>query len=174
MPLPIAHALVGAAIVTATLPNPSPAQNWKTLLIGSALSVSPDLDYFFETTQHRGFTHSLLFALIVGTLCFAVTRFAKIRVALACAAAFLSHGLLDYATTKTMPGVELFWPVTNQRFGLGLIDYYDLTRVDPVYFLYQNVASDLFKAGMIELLIFGPLFLSVLLLKWGFKRFSKS
>ena len=174
MPLPVAHTLLGAAIITATLPDPSPARNWKTLLIGGALSVSPDLDYFFETTQHRGFTHSLLFALIVGGLCFAVTRFANIRVAVALAAAFLSHALLDYATTKTMPGVELLWPITNQRFGLGLIDYYDLTGIDPVHFLYQNVASDLFKAGLIELLIFGPLFLCVLFVKYGFKRLSKS
>src|SRR5205085_9236339 len=118
-------------------------------------SVCPDLDYFFGTTQHRGFTHSLVFALLVSALCLAVTRFAKIRVAIAYAAAFFSHGLLDYATTKAMPGVELLWPFSNQRFGLGLIDYYDLTGVNPVYFLYSNVVADLFKAGMIELLIFG-------------------
>jgi len=174
MPLPIAHALVGASIITATLPDPSPARNWKTLLIGAALSVCPDLDYLFGTTEHRGFTHSIAFALLVSALLFAVTRFAKIRVAIAYTVAFLSHGLLDYATTKTMPGVELLWPISHQRFGLGLVDYYDLTGVNPVYFLYKDIASDLVKAGMIELSIFAPLFLCVLLVKWGLKRLSKS
>src|SRR5256885_1178615 len=100
MPLPIAHALVGASIVTAMLPDASPTHNWKPLVIGAALSVCPDLDYFLGTSLHRGFTHSLFFALLVSALCLAVTGLAKIRVAIAYAAAFFSHALLDYATTK--------------------------------------------------------------------------
>ena len=174
MPLPIAHALVGASIVALTLPDASPTRNWKPLLIGGALSVCPDLDYFFGTTWHRGFTHSLAFACAVSAVCLAAMGFAKVRVAIAYAGAFFSHGLLDYATTKAMPGVELLWPMSNRRFGLGLIDYYQITGIDPVYFLFKDVAADLLKAGMIELMIFVPVFVCALLLKWGLNRLSNS
>ncbi|HYJ47833.1 MAG TPA: metal-dependent hydrolase, partial [Pyrinomonadaceae bacterium] len=107
MPLPVAHALVGATIVTAILPAASPARNWKPLLIGAALSVCPDLDYFLDTTWHRGFTHSLALAVVFAAVCFAPAGRAKIRVAAAWSACFFSHALLDFATTKAMPGVEL-------------------------------------------------------------------
>jgi membrane-bound metal-dependent hydrolase YbcI (DUF457 family) len=174
MPLPIAHGLIGASIVAATLPAASPVRDWKLLLLGAALSVSPDLDYFLPTSQHRGVTHSLVFAAGVSLLCFAAARLMNIRIAIGCAVAVFSHGLLDFATTKMMPGVELLWPFTSRRFGLGLIDYYRLTGVDPVYFLDKDVLRDLIKMGMVELIIFLPIFLFVLSLKWSINKRSRS
>jgi membrane-bound metal-dependent hydrolase YbcI (DUF457 family) len=174
MPLPIAHGLIGASIIAATLPAASPVRNWKLLLLGAALSISPDLDYFLKTSWHRGFTHSLIFAAGVSLVCFAVARRARLKVVIGCAAALFSHGLLDYATTKTMPGVELLWPLTTRRFGLGLIDYYRVTGVDPVYFLDKDVLADLLKIGMVELIIFLPVFLFVLSLKWSINHPSRS
>jgi membrane-bound metal-dependent hydrolase YbcI (DUF457 family) len=175
MPLPIAHGLLGAAIVTAMLPDGcAPARNWKPLLLGAALASAPDLDYFLKTSQHRGFTHSIIFALIVGCACFAVRGATNIRLTIAYAAAALSHCLLDFATTKAMPGVELFWPITTRRFGLGIIDYYRLTGVDPVHFLSQDVSADLLKMAELELLIFVPVFLLVLSIKWSINRPARS
>jgi membrane-bound metal-dependent hydrolase YbcI (DUF457 family) len=174
MPLPIAHGLLGASIVAATLPEASPVRNWKALLLGAALSISPDLDYFFRTDWHRGFSHSLFFASVVSLLCFAATRRANLRMAIGYAGAIFSHGLLDFATTKTMPGVELLWPFSTHRFGLGLIDYYQLTGVDPVFFLNKGVLMDLLKMGVFELIIFLPVFLFVLSIKWSIQAQTRS
>ncbi|MDT4897383.1 MAG: inner membrane protein [Acidobacteriota bacterium] len=174
MPLPIAHGFIGASIIAATLPGASSVRNWKLLLLGAALSVSPDLDYFLATNWHRGFTHSLIFAAGVSLVCFAVARLENIRMAIGCAVAIFSHGVLDFATTKTMPGVELLWPFTDRRFGLGLVDYYSLTGVDPVFFLGKDVWTDLLKMGMVELIIFFPIFLFVLSLKWSINNPSRS
>jgi membrane-bound metal-dependent hydrolase YbcI (DUF457 family) len=174
MPLPIAHGLIGASIVAAMLPDASPLRNWKPLLAGAAIATCPDFDYFFQTDSHRGITHSLSFALIIGLICLALWGAANIRMAIGYAGAALSHGLLDYATTKTMPGVELFWPVSTRRYGLGLIDYYQLTGVDPVLFLYQDVMRDLMKMALIELLIFVPVFLFVLSIRWSVNKLSRS
>jgi membrane-bound metal-dependent hydrolase YbcI (DUF457 family) len=167
MPLPIAHALIGASIVAATLPEASPARNWKPLLSAAALAACPDLDYFLKTDLHRGFTHSIAFALFVGLACLIIRGKRKIGLTIGYTAAVLSHGLLDYAVTKTLPGVELFWPISISRFKLGLIDYYQLTGVDPVFFLSRHVTSDLLKMAGIELLICLPLFLLVLSIKWS-------
>jgi membrane-bound metal-dependent hydrolase YbcI (DUF457 family) len=174
MPLPIAHGLIGASIVAATLPEASPVRNWKALVLGAALSISPDLDYFFRIGWHRGFTHSLFFASVVSLLCFALSKLTNLRMAIGFAGAIFSHGLLDFATTKTMPGVELLWPFSTRRFGLGLVDYYHLTGVDPVYFLDKDVLLDLLKMGVFELIIFLPVFLFVLSLKWSINHYSRS
>jgi membrane-bound metal-dependent hydrolase YbcI (DUF457 family) len=172
MPLPIAHGLLGASIVAAALKEATPSRHWKPLLFGASLSILPDLDYFLGTSWHRGFTHSLIFAAIVGVICLAATGAARIKMAIGYAGALFSHALLDYATTKTMPGVELLWPFSTRRYGLGLVDYYHLTGIDPVFFLSRDVMLDLFKMGMLELIIFLPVFLFVLSLKWSLsKRF---
>src|SRR5919205_3420809 len=99
MPLPIAHGLVGASAMTLALKDASPARNWKLLLASAALAACPDLDYALGTAWHRGPTHSLFFAAVVGLVCFAATRFSNLRVTLGCTAAVVSHGLLDFATT---------------------------------------------------------------------------
>jgi membrane-bound metal-dependent hydrolase YbcI (DUF457 family) len=172
MPLPVAHGLLGASIVAATLPDASPLRNWKPLLFGASLSISPDLDYFLGISWHRGITHSLIFAAVISMLCLAATGLAQLKMAIGYAGALFSHALLDYATTKDMPGVELLWPFSTHRFGLGLVDYYHLTGVDPVFFLNRGVVMDLFKMGMLELIIFLPVFLFVLSLKWSLNKRS--
>lgn len=174
MPLPIAHGLIGASIVALALRDASPLRNWKPLLFGAAIAASPDLDYFLQTSSHRGITHSLIFAAFVSLACFGIWRKSNLRLAIGCAVAAFSHGLLDYATTKAMPGVELLWPLSRRRFGLGLVDYYQLTGVDPVLFLYRDVLKDLFKMALTELLIFLPVLLLVLAIKWGVKRPASS
>lgn len=161
-------------MVAAMLPAASPVRNWKPLLLGAAIASSPDLDYFLQASSHRGITHSLIFAAIVSTVCFGIWGKSNLRLAIGCAGAAFSHGLLDYATTKTMPGVELLWPFHSRRFGLGLIDYYQLTGIDPVFFLYQDVLRDLLKLGLMELLVFVPVFLLVLAFKWSVNKYARS
>lgn len=173
MPLPIAHGIIGASIVAAILPNASPVRNWKPLLLGAAIATCADSDYFLRTSLHRGVTHSLITATILGLVCFAVWGRTNLRLAIGLAGAAFSHGLLDFVTTKTMPGVELLWPLSNRRFGLGLVDYYQLTGVDPTFFLYQDVFGDLLKMALIELSLSVPVFLFVLSVKWSVNNFSR-
>jgi membrane-bound metal-dependent hydrolase YbcI (DUF457 family) len=167
MPLPLAHGLIGASIVAATLPDGSLARNWKRLVLGAALASCPDLDYFLQTDLHRSFTHSIIFAFAIGLVFFAIKGAGRIRETIGYTGAVLSHGLLDYATTMMQQGVELLWPISGRRFKLGLVDYYLLTGVNPVFFLSKNVATDLLKMLGVELLICLPLFLLVLSVKWG-------
>lgn len=170
MPLPIAHGLIGASIVAISLPTARPLRNWKPLLLGACLAIAPDFDFFLPYHLHRGFTHSLCFAAAISLVCFLIAGRARIRLAIGCAGAIFSHGLLDFATTKAMPGVELLWPFSTRRFGLGLIDYYEVTGIDPVYFMVHGVIGDLLRMGIIELAIFAPVFLCVLAIKWGLNK----
>jgi membrane-bound metal-dependent hydrolase YbcI (DUF457 family) len=57
---------------------------------------------------------------LIGCLIFAGTAFTGIRKALALTTAFLSHGILDFLTTKYAGGVELFYPFSNERVKLGI------------------------------------------------------
>jgi membrane-bound metal-dependent hydrolase YbcI (DUF457 family) len=173
MPLPIAHGIIGASIVATMLPGASPVRNWRPLLLGAAIAGCADLDYFLSTSLHRGMTHSLLFAAFLSLVCLAIWGRANPGWAIGFAGAAFSHGLLDFLTTKTMPGVELLWPLSRRRFGLGLVDYYQLTGVDPVYFLYQDVFGDLLKMTLIELLLSVPVFLFVLSVKWSVNNSSR-
>ncbi len=92
MPLPIAHGLVGASLVTLIHPN-ADLRNWKPLLIGFFLANSPDLDFAGSLLLgwhdfHRGFTHSLLFAALVSGLIFILLRQKNLLIPLAYSAAF--------------------------------------------------------------------------------------
>src|ERR1700682_5391413 len=74
MALPIAHGLCGAAAGAPFLPRLPFRQNVKTLLIAAGLGISPDLDYIlymvldWGESWHRSFSHSLVFALVIGAL----------------------------------------------------------------------------------------------------------
>lgn len=173
MPLPIAHGLVGASVVAVALPAASPRKNWKPLLLGAAIAIVPDFDFFLPESLHRGLTHSLTFAAVASLICFLAAGLNRLRLAVGCAGAIFSHGLLDFATTKAMPGVELLWPFSTRRLGLGLIDYYQVTGVDPVFFLTRGVLSDLLKAGAIELLVCAPVLIFILTIKWSRKARMK-
>ncbi|WP_336036963.1 metal-dependent hydrolase [Halobacterium yunchengense] len=108
-----------------------------TAAVGLALVVSlttlPDADHELPLVDHRGVTHTLLFAGLVGgavgggvwlagdagVLAFASAATAQLAVAAAALAAFavLAHLLADALTPS---GVALFWPVSSRRYSLGL------------------------------------------------------
>ncbi|HKC62693.1 MAG TPA: metal-dependent hydrolase, partial [Pyrinomonadaceae bacterium] len=119
MPLPVAHGAVGAGLVALVRARSSVRHDWKMLLIGAALAISPDVDFFFLWVLHlrgwhRGFTHSITMAVIVTALLFALLGRSRTRDVIAYGLAFLSHGLLDFATTKNAGGVELLWPFSTE------------------------------------------------------------
>jgi len=98
----------------------------RLLLAGMGAAVLPDLDVlafrfhvaYANAFGHRGFSHSLLFALVLGLLAAAAApRWHLGRrgagVFIGCAA--MSHGLLDTLTNGGL-GVALLWPWSAQRF----------------------------------------------------------
>jgi inner membrane protein len=91
-----------------------------------ALALAPDADVLLTHVGadyhgqfgHRGFTHSLLFGVVLAAGAFFVARKWGTRPWLTALLTFLavaSHGLLDAMTYRTR-GVPFFWPFTEERF----------------------------------------------------------
>jgi hypothetical protein len=72
----------------------------------------------------------------------------------------MSHGLLDFATTKVGGGVELLWPFTDERFRLGAVGVSEIVNGFRL--------AEMLKDSAVEALIFAPLLLAVLFLKGTF------
>lgn len=113
--VPLAIAMIaGRELVSARL-----------LVAGITASLLPDVDVlafrfgidYADAFGHRGATHSVAFALLVGGLgaLAAPALHARRAVAFAfVAAACLSHALLDMLTNGGL-GVALWWPLTDAR-----------------------------------------------------------
>lgn len=116
------HAAVGLALGHVSFARRLPVLFWA---VAGLLPIVPDLDAFSNAPYgsalgHRGFTHSLCFALILGFVASAATyRHFKVSVwTLACVFFLITatHGLLDALTTGG-EGIPLFWPASDHRFG---------------------------------------------------------
>ncbi|HEX8424111.1 MAG TPA: metal-dependent hydrolase [Pyrinomonadaceae bacterium] len=159
MPLPFAHALVGASLAAAIHTRPGTTRYRVALVSGAILANAPDLDFFLVFTLHskawhRGFTHSLVFAGFVCLLFVLTLGTRRLRDALAYGAAFASHGLLDFLTTKIGGGVELFWPFSAERLLLGRAGLSEMPSLLPPLTILRWL--------LVELAIFAPLLLAVL------------
>jgi membrane-bound metal-dependent hydrolase YbcI (DUF457 family) len=158
MPLPVSHGLLGASIVAAIHPHPR-GRYYIPLLAGAGLANAADLDFALvfllgSKGWHRGFSHSLIFALIV-CLGFALSFGRhRLREALAYGLAFASHALLDYATTNAGGGVELLWPFSLGRMGLRWVGLSELPSRLP--------AAEVVESLLLECALFAPLLLSVM------------
>ena len=111
MPSIFAHAAAGAAVGSAFAPSPM-RRLWIT---AAACAALPDIDalgrpvgnrtYEAAFAGHRGVTHSILFAILVGGVAAwmfrreVVSRAARFRLWLAFALALASHGVLDALST---------------------------------------------------------------------------
>ena len=159
MPLPIAHALVGASVVAAIHTRPKSLRHPAALLAGAFLANAPDLDFFLvfalhNRAWHRGFTHSLLFACFVSLLFVLCLGRRRTRDGVAYGLAFASHCVLDFLTTKQGGGVELLWPFSTARLAFGWAGLSEVpSRLPPLIIL---------KWVAVEFLIFTPLLLAIL------------
>jgi len=126
MPTVFTHAAVG--FLTARIANEISAINTPVLLSSMAVAALPDADgLFFGTIPydhpfgHRGFTHSLFFATILGVSLAAIfsrARWAPQSVwflAALFAASTASHGFFD-AMTDGGRGVAFLAPFSNHRY----------------------------------------------------------
>ena len=164
--MPISHSLVGASLVAALLPRRT--GYWRALAAGALLANAADLDFilvflFRDRAWHRGFTHSLVFALAVFLCLLLALGRARAREAVAFGLAYASHVLLDFTTTQASRGVELFWPFSSDRLGLrwwGLSE--SPSRLPP---------AEILKWLSLEFVLFAPPLLFLILLRRGaFKR----
>lgn len=98
----------------------------RLLMSGAIGSVLPDLDVvafrlgipYAAEFGHRGFSHSLVFALIIsmlGAFCWRRLRTSFLRSFLFLFMAVSSHGVLDAFTNGGL-GIALFWPWSKQRY----------------------------------------------------------
>ncbi len=127
MPTVFTHVVVGyAAARAATARRPVPA---RLLIVAALLPVVPDLDVLLgpwfpwgHPLGHRGFSHSLAFALLLGVVAAVACRKAAAAVpggagglAVLFAAITASHGVLD-ALTNGGSGVGFFIPFVDGRY----------------------------------------------------------
>lgn len=122
MPTIITHAIVPIAVTMAVGGKTISRQ---LLAVGLVASMVPDLDVvsfrfgvpYAHDFGHRGFTHSIFFALVMGVVAVFSARHLRTSRSMAfwfvtiCAA---SHGFLDMATNGGL-GVEYFWPFSHER-----------------------------------------------------------
>ncbi|MCE1227265.1 MAG: metal-dependent hydrolase [Geobacteraceae bacterium] len=98
----------------------------RLLLAGAAASVLPDLDVlafhfgipYAAAFGHRGFSHSVLFALIVACIGTGIAKWLNslpLRTFFFLFFATVSHGILDAFTTGGM-GIAFLWPWSDARF----------------------------------------------------------
>lgn len=112
--------------------------SWRLLCAAIICTMLPDLDVisfrldipYASPFGHRGFTHSLLFAVATGA---AFSLFAKqlharaLTTFLFVAFATASHGVLDAMTTGGS-GIAFFWPFADERYFLP----WQFIRVSPI------------------------------------------
>src|SRR5215510_2893467 len=126
MASPLTHAVVAVTIVAVHDLQPSAARTW---LVAIACAIAPDFDAIgfwlglpYESFWgHRGFTHSMVFALLLSWICAnwishssAVSRGRLWSVYFM---AVLSHGVLDAMTDGGL-GVAFFSPLDQTRYFL--------------------------------------------------------
>lgn len=119
MPSIISHPAIplaiGVGLGSAIIPR-------RLLLAGVLCSVVPDLDVYAElytaSIGHRGISHSILFAVLVGVSAALLARHLGAQRPVAFWFVFLatvSHGVLD-AFTNGGPGVAFFWPFRGESY----------------------------------------------------------
>jgi membrane-bound metal-dependent hydrolase YbcI (DUF457 family) len=168
MPLPLAHSLIGATLAEALLPSDTERRN-RLIAFAACLAVLPDLDFLFvwlldfDRDWHRGFTHSIGFALCCGGL-MAITAWGRHRTrqVAVCTLTLLSHGLLDALTTVNGRGVQLLWPLSCTRFKAGI---FAPTELGLPMDNFAQVLQYLLKATLIEAVVLIPVFVAVMAIR---------
>ncbi|HKY71808.1 MAG TPA: metal-dependent hydrolase [Nitrospira sp.] len=122
MASPLTHAVVGATIAASHGLSPRTIPPWWLAMF---CAIAPDVDaigYWLGVPYesfwgHRGFTHSIAFALMISWVCarWSSTTMSRFLLWSAYFTAALSHGLLDAFTDGGL-GVAFFSPVDPGRY----------------------------------------------------------
>lgn len=148
----------------------------KAALIGAIAGTIPDLDVIFlinadpveSMTTHRGWSHSLLFAVLftpvmtwfISKIKFFGTSFKDKRLHCLIFLGLFTHILLD---AMTIYGTQIFWPLKTPPIGIGSIFIIDLLYTVPlmvglIWFLINRSTKPVY-IGLI---------ISTLYLLWSF------
>jgi inner membrane protein len=121
------HAIVGLGLGRVCIRRRLPVLFWA---LAALLPTVPDFDAlsfqpYGSIWGHRGWTHSLSFALVLGVITAAVTfRYFKMKFWLLAGLFFAitaSHAVLDALTIGGF-GIPFFWPFSSERFVIwGLV-----------------------------------------------------
>lgn len=151
MPSPLGHALGGIATGCLLNGRQVPATTRQVLaLVFAAAAMAPDLDLLVGT--HRGPSHSIGAAALAGVAALALTR--QPRFALAIAAAWVTHPLLDCMGRDTTPplGAMALWPFSREYYLLPVQPFGAISRR---YWLVESWFHNARAIG-IELVVLGP------------------
>ena len=133
---------IGLALGSRVIPR-------RLLEFGVLASVLPDIDVaafrfgipYENMFGHRGFTHSIFFAVLVGVMfaCFSKVGRER-RWAVFCFTAFaaISHGLLDALTNGGL-GVGFFAPFSSQRYFFPA-DWIEVSPIGTGFFSARGLA----------------------------------
>ena len=171
MPSPVAHTLAGIVayeVLCRKRGIDSARKSWKLLLPWIILPNLPDIDYFLSylffndpRVLHGGFTHTLVFALLVSLFLVPWKVFGSALATFTIALTLIgSHLLLDMATGKAIGlssgvGVMLFFPFSEERLSFPLTLFIGPRhRTFSEWFRIENAISMTW-----ELLIFTPILL---------------
>jgi len=167
MPSPLGHGLAGAAAGWAVDGAPAGAiwTDRRTLLF-ALIALVPDLDLLFGA--HSGPTHGLGAALLAGLAVWTIARLRRVpgasTLAIACAAAYASHTLLDWLGSDSLPpiGIMGLWPVSRHYFESSLHVFPAVSRRDwlPEAFWLPNLYAVLW-----EVILLAPITIVVRLLR---------
>jgi inner membrane protein len=153
----IGHIAVGLAVARAHDAGRVPP--WPSMVFWSGVSLLPDVDVigfafgiqYGDPWGHRGATHSLLFAVAVGTvvgLAAPLFRRPAVRTAVLASLVLASHAVLDTMTDGGL-GCALFWPFDLTR-------YFAPWRPIPVAPIGLAFFSGGGLVALTELVLFGP------------------
>jgi inner membrane protein len=157
MPSPLGHMLGGVAAgwLVSGVPvrggGPGAADRVRSAVTYACLGAVPDLDLLIGV--HRGPTHSIGAALIVGIAAGALLYFTGLRrslrsattLAAACAAAFGSHVLLDWLSSDNSApiGIMALWPLDHDFYTSDLHVFMAISRryYHGWTFVWQNLLA---------------------------------
>ncbi|MGI8811616.1 MAG: metal-dependent hydrolase [Pyrinomonadaceae bacterium] len=124
MPTIFSHAAAAVSLGTLFSPSQSKPRFW---ILTAVCAMLPDADvvgFLFDVPYgsmfgHRGFTHSLVFGLLIGVVvwfsAFRNSQCSRYKIILYFAAITFTHPILDMFTNGGL-GVALFEPFTDARF----------------------------------------------------------
>jgi hypothetical protein len=171
MPSPIGHALAGvtAAWTADLVPGErawrtaGPTASWfkraggGLTLICAVLAASPDLDLLFHS--HRTVSHSVGAAIFIALFAAAMAANSSrpiVRVTLMCAAAYLTHLLLDWLAADSTPpyGILALWPFSNAWYISNLDIFRQTAR--RFFFTAPTIRQNALTVAQ-EVAILGPI-----------------
>lgn len=175
MPSPVGHAIAGVAVGWLIAPQPARARRDQILRVAAFGLAATIADVDLLVGIHRGPTHSLAAAVLAGiaTWAWCVARWPRdpvkeagrgversagaLRFALAIAAAYATHSLLDWLGTDSSPpiGIMPLWPVSRGFYESPFHVFMAISRRYwlPDFWMYNA------RAIARELTILGPVLL---------------